>query len=201
MWSKITFVIEREWVKGHQDALQRPLTVIEHLNCWMDSKAKRIVRSHLRSSRRGLSFPPTTLGVGTITIEDSLVHTHIQQSLYHHITHNKAFVERLGETLDVDTDILESSISWSTFGKARKSSPLSLSLFVTKWISNTAATGNIMVARQHQALSNCPLCDAPNEDIGQRETGITSPGAQGLVTISEHCRCNQRTLPLIPLHL
>ena len=126
LWPTLLFVLEIEWVKGRQDDLQRPLTVIEHLNCWMDSKAKRIVHSNLRSRQR-LRFHPTTLGLDTITIDDSLVYIHIQQPLY-----------RLGETLEVDTAILQDSISWSTFlGKARKSCPLSLSVFVTKQISNT----------------------------------------------------------------
>ena len=44
LWSKLPFVLVQEWVKGHQDDLQRPLTVIELLNCWMDHKAKQIVR-------------------------------------------------------------------------------------------------------------------------------------------------------------
>ena len=150
-------------MKGHQDDLQCPLTVLEHLICWMDSKAKQIVRSNLRSRRR-ICFDPFTLGLGTITIDDSMVYTHIQQSLYHHITH-KAFVEPLGETLEVDTDILQASISLSTFGKARKSCPLPLAVFVTKWISNIAATGKVMVARQHRNHSNCPICDDVNEDV------------------------------------
>ena len=109
----------------------------------------------------------TTLGVGgTITIDGSLVHTHIQQSLlYNHITH-KSFVERLSETLEVDTmNVLDSTISWNMFGKARKSSPLCLSVFMTKWISNMAATGTVMVTRQHRAHANCPICNAPDEDM------------------------------------
>ena len=163
LWSKLPFVLVREWVKGHQDDLQRPLTVIGLLNCWMDHKAKRIVRQYL-ASRRRLTFAPTSLGTGTITIDGSLVHTHIQQSLYNHITH-RSLVERLSETLEVDMHVLDSTISWSTFSKARKSSPLSLSVFVTKWISNTAATGTVMVARQHRVHNNCPICNAPNEDI------------------------------------
>ena len=150
-------------MKGHQDDLQCPLTVLEHLICWMDSKAKQIVRSNLRSRRR-IRFDLTALGLGTITIDDSMVYTHIQQSLYHHITHKAFVAERLGETLEVDRDILQASISWSTFGKVRKSCPLSLAVFVTKWISNTTATGKIMVARQHHAHSNCPICDEANED-------------------------------------
>ena len=129
----------------------------------MDHKAKRIVRQYL-ASRRRLTFAPTSLGTGTITIDGSLVHTHIQQSLYNHITH-RSLVERLSETLEVDMHVLDSTISWSTFSKARRSSPLSLSMFVTKWISNTAATGTVMVARQHRIHDNCPICNAPNEDI------------------------------------
>ena len=87
----------------------------------MDSKAKCIILSNVHSCQR-LHFHPTSLGLSTITIDNSLVYTHIQQSLYHHITH-KAFVERPGETLEVDTAILQDGISWITFGKARTSCP------------------------------------------------------------------------------
>ena len=92
----------------------------------------------------------------------TLVTSHIQTSLYNRIVH-QGFVERLGEKLEIDPALLESSINWKAYGKARKAVPLSSQTFITKWLSNTAATG--VINRQQRKHSNCPICNEPDEDI------------------------------------
>lgn len=163
LWKSLPINIKREHVYGHTDKLTRELTVPEWLNCWMDSKAKAIARYHMSTNRRG-PFRPTSLGLGTITVHGSRIKSHVQKSIYHVITH-RSFVERLSETLEVPQQLLDASISWSSFGKARKQSRISTAAFVTKWLSNTAATGVIMVARKQRLCSNCPLCDQADEDV------------------------------------
>ena len=164
LWDKIPFTIAREHVYGHQDEQEdRVLTILESLNCKMDEKAKMIAQ-HQIDNRRRYRVPSTHLGFGTIKCHGTLVTSHIQKSIYTEIVH-KGFVERLGEKLEIDPQVLETSINWKAYGKARKAVPLSSKTFITKWLSNTAATGVIMKNRGHRKHSNCPLCNAPEEDI------------------------------------
>ena len=112
----------------------------------MDAKVKLIAQTQIDARRRH-RFPSTHLaGFGTVKCYDTLVTSHIQKSLYDKITH-QGFVERLGEKLDFDPELLELSINWKAYGKARKAVPLSTQTFITKWLSNTEATGVIMVNR------------------------------------------------------
>ena len=164
LWKSLPIDLKREHVHGHMDKLIRDLTVPEWLNCWMDSKAKAVAWYHMSTNQRRGPFRPTSLGLGTITVHGSRIKSHVQKSIYHVITH-RSFVKRLSETLEVPQQLLDASISWSSFGKARKHSRISTAAFVTKWLSNTAATGVIMVARKQRLCSNCPLCDQADEDV------------------------------------
>ena len=128
-----------------------------------DEKAKAIAQLQI-DSRRRYSIPSTHLGFGTVKCNGTLVTSHIQKSLYNRIVH-QGFVERLGEKLEIDPALLESSINWKAYGKARKAVPLSSQTFITKWLSNTAATVVVMKNRQQRKHSNCPICNEPDEDI------------------------------------
>ena len=119
LWDIIPYTIAREHVYGHQDDLRdRVLTILEWLNCKMDHKAKRIALEQI-DRRRNCRFSSTQLGFGTIKCHGSMVISHIQKSLYDRITH-KDFVERLGEKLHIEPDLLDTRINWKAYGKARK---------------------------------------------------------------------------------
>ena len=163
LWDSINFTISRRHVYGHQDDSNRNLTLEERLNCFMDAKAKFIARS-----RAALPHAPTfhrsSLGFGTISINGDRIFSNIQGSIYTHVTH-LAYVQRLSTTLEIPTEVLQDSIDWNSFGRARKRCPRSLQSFITKWISNTAATGTVMVARNYRHSAQCPLCPEPHEDV------------------------------------
>ena len=165
LWDIIPYhTIAREHVYDHQDDQQdRVLTILECLNCKMDDKAKRIALEQI-ARRKNCRFSSTQLGFGTIKCHGSIEISPIQKSLYDRITH-KGFIERLGEKLHIEPDLLDSKINWKAYGKARKAAPLSTQTFVTKWLSNTAATGVLIVNRQQRKHSHCPICDEPDEDI------------------------------------
>ena len=137
------------------------MTILEWLNCKMDEKAKRIALQQI-TRRRNCRYSSTQLGFGTIKYHGSMVISHIQKSLYDRITH-KCFIEHLGEKLHIEPDLLDSKINWKAYGKARKVAPLVTQTFITKWLSNTAATGVLMVNRQQRKHSSCPICDEPDE--------------------------------------
>ena len=131
LWDKIPFTIVREHIYGHQDEHEdRELTILESLNCKMDEKAKMIAQ-HQIDTRRRHRVPSTHLGFGTIKCHSTLVTSHIQQSIYTKIVH-KGFVECLGEKLEIDPQLLETSINWKAHGKAHKAIPLSSKTFITK---------------------------------------------------------------------
>ena len=52
-----------------------------------------------------------------------------------------------------------------SYATARKESSLSTKLFITKWVSGDTATGRVMKRRKKRLLSNCPICDAPDEHL------------------------------------
>ena len=124
-----------------------------------------MIAQHQIDTRRRLRVPSTHIGFGTIKCHGTLVTSHIQKSIYIEIVH-KGFVECLGKKLEIDPQLLETSINWKAYGKACKAVPLSCKTFITKWLSNTAARGVIMKNRGHWKHSNCPLlCNEPEEDI------------------------------------
>ena len=125
-----------EHVYGYQDEqVDRELTILEELNCKMDEKTKAIAQLQIDSCRR-YRVPSTHLGQGTVKCNGTLVTLHIQTSLYNRI---QGFMERVGEKLEIDPALLESSINWKAYGKARKAVPLSSQTFITKWLSKTPA--------------------------------------------------------------
>ena len=76
-------------VYGHQDDVNRPLTVLEKLNCQMDALAKHIAMEHIQSKNPTSHFQPTSLGYGNITCNNSLITTKLKASLYKNILHDE----------------------------------------------------------------------------------------------------------------
>jgi hypothetical protein len=50
------------------------------------------------------------------------------------------------------------------FGKARKTSATHLNIFISKWLSDTLATGKVMQRRQQRIFNRCPRCNHWGED-------------------------------------
>ena len=86
--TKCQFKIKPCHVYGHQDNLHCPLTIMEKLNCQMDTLAKEIAMKYIAQEHRNTSFHSTKLGYGFITYNNTLVTPKIQSTLYTHILYN-----------------------------------------------------------------------------------------------------------------
>jgi len=123
-------------VLGHQDNLNRPLTLLEKLNVQMDARAKHIALNHLHYRTQQISEQHA--GYGKIFIDGTLITGHIQKTLNHHILH-KQMIEFLANKWSIDEEILTTQVDWYAFGKARKEVSFPIQRFMSKWISGDTA--------------------------------------------------------------
>ena len=128
----------------------------------MDGLAKSIALWKINSKHK-LTFHPTDLGFGTVACEGTLVGSKLQQSLYYTILHSES-VARLAILLNKTTFLLHQTVHWHVLTKARKEARLSTNICLSKWIRGDTATGKVMVQRKKRLLSNCPICNLPDED-------------------------------------
>jgi hypothetical protein len=56
------------------------------------------------------------------------------------------------------------TVDFISFSKARKTTNGGMNKFLTKWISDTLATGVILQRRQHRVFNRCPRCNEWGED-------------------------------------
>ena len=164
LWSSSPFKASTKHVRGHQDNLARALTVPEHLNCKMDALAKRIALYQITSPQLLQIFPSTSHGIGTIFCKGHRVSSNVQKSLYDNILHQK-LLQYLSHKLQVPPFILHKQINWLVLARARRECKNSMNIFITKWFSDTAPTGLVLLRRKQRVSSSCPLCDHPTEDF------------------------------------
>ena len=87
-WDKSVFTPIKFHVYGHQDDLNRPLTVIERHNCDMNTLTSDISQKN----NSGVTKYPTHItyeGLGAVICHDKLDNLYIQQPLYYYIHHHE----------------------------------------------------------------------------------------------------------------
>lgn len=58
----------------------------------------------------------------------------------------------------------DTGVHWESFATSRMNVSTTTNIFVTKWMSDTAPTGKILVKRRHSISSKCPHCGYLGED-------------------------------------
>lgn len=103
LWSTSNF--SPIWVHayGHRDDYIRPIVVLECLNSQIDDLAKLIARNQILYNKT--KFVPTTLGLGSISCNGTLLVSKIRASLYTLILQQKN-VTYLSNKLGIDYDTL-----------------------------------------------------------------------------------------------
>ena len=163
-WKSSAITPSTKHVKGHQDTTSATLTPMEHLNCVMDRNAKQIARKAINEQLQSPPSLPTSLGFGTITCNSTSITSNLQSSLYEQIT-TMRLLNRLASIDDEGSDLNVIPLHLQSYATARKEVSLSMKIFITKWISGDTATGKVMKRRKKRLISNCPSCDAPDEDL------------------------------------
>ena len=72
LWENSDFNFVKEHVFAHQDDLNRPLTMLEQLNCRMDILAKDIAKNEISCPSLDL-VTKTSVGIGSITCDRNLI--------------------------------------------------------------------------------------------------------------------------------
>ena len=162
LWTDMPFPTKLQHVLGHQDNVNRPLTLLEKLNVQMDARAKHIALNHLHYRTHQISEQHA--GYGKIFIDSTLVTGHIQETLNHHILH-KQMIEFLANKWSIDEETLTTQVNWYAFGKAREETSFPIQRFMAKWISGDTATGRVMLRRKQRLIAKCPKCDEEDEHL------------------------------------
>jgi hypothetical protein len=143
-------------VKGHQDATLSQLSRLEVMNVAMDRLAKITATSYLP---RDPNWSMEELGMPTVTIQGRAISQPLQQCIYSSIT-GANIASYFSTKHNINTD----TIHWESFATSRTKVSTTTNIFVTKWMSDTAPTGKILVKRRHSISSKCPRCGYLGED-------------------------------------
>jgi hypothetical protein len=146
-------------VKGHQDETGTTLNRLEQLNIMMDSLA-RLTALERRPLGVSLSIPP--LGLQSVWYKGDRIPGNLYRSLYNKIASDQIW-NYFSTKLFSSPQVLP-LIHTSAFHRARNTSATSLNIFISKWLSNTLATGLVMQRRQHRVFNRCPRCNHWGED-------------------------------------
>ena len=160
-WKLSKFSPIATYVKGHQDDMSRHLTILETLNCKMDKLAKSIAINHFENQGGTLSISPT-IGFGSITCMNNEIHSCLQKSCYQSIVLDD-ILTYFSNNIPISKNFLSTSLCMDSIMKARRESPTSVKIFITKWISGDVAVGITMVDRLQRVSSACPFCHEEDE--------------------------------------
>ena len=171
LWNDSQLTPLKQHVFGHQDVTGRGLTMLEKLNCWMDTKAKYIAQVEANNNQQHPNTVPTfilpssyTIGLSSIVHNKKIITSKIQQSLYSSIT-KQNYIQWLSTKSTHPIDTTKVNIHWDSLISARKEVPIHMNLFITKWISGFTSSGKYMVRMKLRNNSSCPSCDHPIEDL------------------------------------
>jgi hypothetical protein len=159
IWISLTLKPVPVHIKGHQDMRGRPLNRLEQMNILMDRLAKMTASTY---PPREKNWTIAGVGIRRVMVNTEPVVDSVSKRLYNHITSQKLKLyvrERI-----VSNPTIIPTISWSAFQYARERAPTKLNIFMSKWISNTVATGTVLQRRRHRIFNRCPLCNAWGED-------------------------------------
>ena len=109
----------------------------------MVSMAKSIVIEHIEGTDNTNFFHTTSIGYGSIAYKNILITSKIQSSLYRNIVHDD-LCQLLSEKFDINIELLY-TVHLPSFTTAREESPLSLQVFISKWLSGDTATRRVMM--------------------------------------------------------
>ena len=153
---KLDFNFVREHIFAYQDKLNRPLNMLEKLNSRMNELAKDITRNEIISP--DVNSPTrNSIGIRSITCDDNLITSRVQQSIYAHILHFK-LVSWYSEKYNINAELMSDEVNWKSFKLARKESRFGTNIFISKWLSDDTATGKLMVMRKQRINASCPRC-------------------------------------------
>ena len=146
-------------ILGHQDENNNPLTRLETMNVLVDRLATLTARLEYNPTVR-LKLP--NMGMDTVQYKGCTIGGALYGSLYNGLIHDRMMAYY--STKLFSSSIVTHTVHYRSFSTARNLTYGGMNKFITKWISNTIATGRILQRRKHRIFNRCPRCDAWGED-------------------------------------
>lgn len=157
----ITIIMQR--VEGHRDneVPWEDLNLFEQLNVQCDSMAKLYWQDTSTSTTPVIV--PQLPGEGwSVHIQGTKIVQHLDDTLHDYCS-TPPILNTWRTKRDIDP-VTATEINWPALGKAMARVPRSRRIFVTKHVSDTAATGKNMRKRKERDYDHCPRCKLPHED-------------------------------------
>jgi hypothetical protein len=159
IWSSVEISPYPVHILGHQDALTKHLTRLEKMNIMVD----RLVT--LTAGTANPSSTPVRLpgsGLPTVRWHDTIIQGDWYRTLYEGIT-TDCLMKYYSHQIFSSQEVTQ-TVAYNAFKAAQKETPTGMNKFITKWISNTIATGVVLQRRNHRVLNRCPRCNEWGED-------------------------------------
>jgi hypothetical protein len=196
--SRLTPILTK--VTGHADNLNRKLTLLEHLNCIVDTKAKEFLA--MRPKEPITREIDTTYGFANISIFGEEITGTMSSSIQLAQSVQRSKIASLRHKRVTDEtwqciDHIAISRSSRTLSTSRK-------IFITKWIAKQLPVGSVLLQRCHRLHDTCPMCQGAIEDMSHLVTcpsqSATKAYCTGLEKLSSWMQ-QTNTDPVIHHHL
>ena len=150
-------------VKGHQDNRKGPLTRAATLNTRMDALAKELnTFTYEQNLDVPDALPPSTEGLVQVDYGLEPIVSDLCTTLINRISESrlKQYWRRKGR---LDQTYAATWIDWKVMKVTMQESSRQMKFFISKWVSNCTAVGEIMIQRKDRANGQCPCCGFPLE--------------------------------------
>jgi hypothetical protein len=102
------------------------------------------------------------LGMDEVRYNDTPISRNLYNAIYHGILQAR-LIEYYSRKLFIPPETLQ-TVDFTSFSKARKATKGGMNKFITKWISDTLATGVVLQRCKHRIFNRCPRCNEWGED-------------------------------------
>jgi hypothetical protein len=147
-------------IKGHQDKSGHYLSRLEEMNILVDRLATLTASAEVHPQSQCPVL--THLGLVPVQYKGHFICGDMYNTLYTGLT--RARLQDYISTKLLSPRAELANINFRAFTLARKQAPVATNKFISKWISDTLATGRVLQKRNHRIFNRCPRCDAWGED-------------------------------------
>lgn len=138
---------------------EQRLNILEQMNILVDRLATLTAGT---TTQPILSCVVPRMGMDVVQYKNRILCGDLYGTLYNGIIQDR-LLDYFSSKLFSSPNIT-STIDFPSFTQARKSMYPGMNKFVTKWISNTIATGVVLQRRNHRIFNRCPRCNVWGED-------------------------------------
>jgi hypothetical protein len=159
VWESVDMLAHPVHVQGHQDDTHHGLSRLERLNVLMDRLAQLTAKTQT-TNVPSLNIP--FMGIRSVEYNGETIGGQVYKTLYNGITslHLKSYYDQ--KLFRAPCTLANTALA--SFQHARSHAHNSLLKFMSKWLSNTVATGIVLQRRNHRVFNRCPCCNAWGED-------------------------------------